>query len=47
VQRAHTQEEIAELLAQAGFLIEGVFDAFTKEAPTATSERVQFVARKE
>lgn len=47
VQRAHTREELTELLTQAGFSIEGVFDAFTKEAPTATSERVQFVARKE
>lgn len=46
VQRAHMQEELTGLLQQAGFSIEGVYDAFTKEAPTPTSERIQFVARK-
>ena len=46
VQRAHTQEELTELLLQAGFSIVGVYEAFTKESPTATSERIQFVAQK-
>ena len=46
MQRAHTQEELVELLKQAGFSVEGVYDAFTKDAPRATSERIQFVARK-
>jgi len=35
-----------ELLKQAGFWAEGVYDAFTKQAPNPTSERIQFVARK-
>ena len=46
LQRAHTQEELTELLAQAGFLLEGVYDAFTKKDPNPSSERIQFVARK-
>ena len=46
VQRAHTPEELITLLQQAGFAVEGVYDAFTKEAPNAKSERIQFVARK-
>ena len=46
VQRAHTQEELMELLEQTGFSVEGVYDAFTTEVPNPTSERIQFVARK-
>ena len=46
VQRAHTQEELTELLTQAGFSVTGVYDAFTKNAPNANSERIQFVAQK-
>ena len=46
IQRAHTQEELAELLARAGFSLEAVFDAFTKRDPALESERIQFVARK-
>ncbi len=46
VQRAHIQEELTESLEQAGFSVEGVYDAFTTEAPNLTSERIQFVARK-
>ena len=46
VQRAHTQAELTELLQRAGFLVEGVYDAFTKQPPQADSERIQFVARK-
>ena len=46
VQRAHTQEELTELLTQAGFSVTGVYDAFTKHAPDETCERIQFVAQK-
>ncbi|HML68201.1 MAG TPA: methyltransferase domain-containing protein [Clostridia bacterium] len=46
VQRAHTQAELMELLRRAGFSLEGVYEAFTKEAPNPTSERIQFLARK-
>ena len=46
LQRAHTQAELTELLAQAGFLLEGVYDAFTKQETNPNSERIQFVARK-
>ena len=46
IQRAHTQQELSELLQNAGFSIEGVYDAFTKNAPNPNSERIQFVARK-
>ena len=46
VQRAHTQEELTEQLKRTGFSIVGVYDAFTKEDPNPTSERIQFVAQK-
>ncbi len=46
VQRAHTQEELTELLTQTGFSVTGVYNAFTKHAPDKTSERIQFVAQK-
>ncbi len=46
VQRAHTQQELTELLTQAGFSVEGIYDAFTKDAPNLLSERIQFAARK-
>ncbi len=46
VQRAHTVPELSSLLEQAGFTLEGVFDAFTKDVPEENSERIQFVARK-
>ena len=46
VQRAHTQEELIALLEQAGFTIEGVYDAFSTNPATEQSERIQFVARK-
>ena len=46
VQRAHTQDELTELLTQAGFSVTGVYDAFTKHEPDETCERIQFVAQK-
>ena len=46
VQRAHTQDELTELLSRAGFTVMGVYDAFTKHAPYENSERIQFVAQK-
>ena len=46
VQRAHQADHIANALARAGFTIVGIYDAFTKDQPTAISERIQFVARK-
>jgi len=46
VQRAHTQQELTEWLERAGFIVEGVYEAFTKNAPNKTSERIQFVAKK-
>lgn len=45
VQRAYEMEEIKSLLTEAGLRLEAVWDAFTKEAPRADSERVCFVAR--
>ena len=46
VQRAHTQQELTQWLERAGFTVEGVYDAFTKDAPNKASERIQFIARK-
>ena len=46
VQRAHTQDELTELLTQAGFTVTGLYDAFTKHEPDETCERIQFVAQK-
>jgi len=46
VQRAHTRQEIDTWLAEAGFTLEGAYDAFTMDEPAPTSERIQFVARK-
>lgn len=46
IQRAHLVDDLANTLERAGFTIAGVFDAFTKDQPTAISERIQFVAKK-
>lgn len=46
IQRAHGQQELLDLLAQAGFADAAVYDAFTKEPPKAQSERLQFAARR-
>ena len=45
-QRAYLAEEVCAYLAQACLRLEGGYDAYTKEAPRADSERLSFVARK-
>lgn len=45
-QRAHEIDELKEALDRAGFLIEGIYDAFTKDALKPESERIQLIARK-
>jgi hypothetical protein len=46
VQKAHDATELSGALRRAGFLVEGVFDAFTRQSPKPESERIQFIARK-
>lgn len=46
IQRAHPVSELTSSLERAGFTIVGIFHAFTTEQPTATSERIQFIAKK-
>ncbi|MDO4323779.1 MAG: class I SAM-dependent methyltransferase [Lachnospiraceae bacterium] len=46
-QRAYALEEVRRMLAEAGLLLEAVYDAFTMEAPKPDSERVYFVAREQ
>ncbi|MEG1525398.1 MAG: methyltransferase domain-containing protein [Clostridia bacterium] len=46
VQRAHEIDEINVLLRDKGFLVEGVFDAFTTDPPCPDSERIQWIARR-
>jgi ubiquinone/menaquinone biosynthesis C-methylase UbiE len=46
VQRAHDAADLKKLLEETGFAVEGIYDAFTKDAPNPNSERIQFVARK-
>lgn len=45
-QRAYGLEEIRKLLEQAGMQFIAAYDAFTKEAPKADSERIYIVAGK-
>jgi uncharacterized LabA/DUF88 family protein len=44
-QKAYHIEEILQMLEEAGMEFVAVYDAFTKEAPKADSERVYFIAR--
>ena len=44
-QRAYTLEEMKELIEQAGLEFVTAYDAFTREAPGETSERIYIVAR--
>ena len=44
-QKAYTIAEVKELLREASLDLVGVYDAFTKEAPSDRSERVYFVAK--
>lgn len=46
VQRAHAAEDLIETLEACEYEILGVYDAFSKDAPSAASERIQFAARK-
>ena len=44
VQRAHSQSELVNALARAGFCDIRVYEAFTRDAPGKESERLQFIA---
>ena len=46
-QRAYTEEELRTALISCGFHDIQVYEAFTRNAPTPTAERLQFAARKE
>ncbi len=46
-QRAYTEEELRTSLESCGFGDVQVYEAFTRSAPGAASERLQFTARKE
>ena len=45
IQRAHSNREIESWLTACGFEAKA-YDCFTKEAPAACSERIQFTARR-
>nr|WP_027870401.1 class I SAM-dependent methyltransferase [[Eubacterium] cellulosolvens] len=45
VQKVYTAVRIRELLERAGMIFEGVFDAYTDEAPSDKSQRLTFIAR--
>ena len=47
LQRAYTEQELTDLLTEAGFSDVQAFHAFTREPVRADSERIQFAARKE
>ena len=44
-QRAYEIETVERLIQEAGMEFVAVYDAFTKEAPKADSERIYFIAR--
>lgn len=44
-QKAYELDGVKSLLSEAGLIVEAVYDAFTMQPPTETSERVYFVAR--
>lgn len=44
-QRAYHLEEIKELIKEAGLEFVAMYDSFSREEPTKTSERVHFVCR--
>ena len=44
-QKAYAPEKVKAWLEEAHFAVEGVYDAFTLQPPTETSERITFVAR--
>lgn len=45
-QRAYEIDDVKNMLERAGLQVLHVYDAFTKDDPTPTSERVYFIARK-
>jgi len=47
LQRAHTVYELIRHLKKSGFVEISVYNAFTKDPVSPSSERIQFVARKE
>jgi ubiquinone/menaquinone biosynthesis C-methylase UbiE len=46
VQRAHSDEELRELLEGAGFEVAHVYESYTLDRPRATSDRLHYVAIK-
>lgn len=44
-QRAYEIKTVKRLIQEAGMEFVAVYDAFTKEAPKADSERIYFIAR--
>ncbi len=46
LQRAYEQERVEELIKASGLELLHVYDAFTKELPADTSERIYFVCRR-
>lgn len=46
-ERAYTQDELAELLAKAGFQIEAIYGDMTEKPPADDCERVIYVCRKQ
>ena len=46
-QRAYTEDELKASLERCGFGDIRIYEAFTRSAPSATAERLQFTARKE
>ena len=47
LQRAHSEDELKQALHTAGFDAVQAYDAFTRDPVQPTSERIQFVAKKE
>ena len=46
-QRAYTLEEMKELIRESGLEFVTAYDAFSKSAPTDTSERIYVIAREQ
>ncbi len=46
IQKAYKEEELTELLTDAGFVIRGIYGAFGFEAPAYENDRLFFVAQK-
>ncbi len=44
-QRAYSLERIQELIRRSGMELLAAYDAFTKEKPSGTSERVYIIAK--